>query len=190
MQLYFVYNSICHHLLTLLQEVYLVVFLQRFPPRVEASFVLTKTLYFCKDFFFLWSKLFIFFNMWYFSSASFTNMFNQHLRDSLMLCPVISAHPTISCIQNKYWAFVQSRGDSCVMINQRMPLGMGEISTLILLKMNGWNEFDKLVFSSDNCSESFLKLLGASSLSLCFWIGWQVLLCCQWYWAGCCCYCF
>lgn len=43
------------------------------------------------------------------------------------------------------------------------PLGMGEISTLILLKMNGWNEFDKLVFSSDNCSGSFLKLLGSSS---------------------------
>lgn len=51
MQLYFVYNSICHHLLTLLPELYVVLFLQRFPPRVEASFVPVKTLYFYKDFF-------------------------------------------------------------------------------------------------------------------------------------------
>lgn len=64
-------------------------------------------------------------------------MFNQHLEDFLMLHSVISAHPTLSCIQNKYWAFVLSRADRWVMINQKKPLGRGEISALILLKMNG-----------------------------------------------------
>lgn len=51
MQLYFVYNRICCHLLTLFQEVPSVVFLWHLPPRVEASFVPVKIPYFCKDFF-------------------------------------------------------------------------------------------------------------------------------------------
>lgn len=169
MQLYFVYNRIRCHLLTLIQEVPSVVFLWHFAPRLEASFVPVKIPYFCKDFFL--KKITYYFNMWYFSSASSPYMFNQPLQGSCKLYPVISAHPASSHIQNKSWAVVLSRGDSCVMINQKMPLGMGEINTLILLKMNGWNEFDKLVFSSDKCSESFLKPLGFSSLFFCFWIG-------------------
>lgn len=64
-------------------------------------------------------------------------MFNQPLQGSCKLYPVISAHPASSRIQNKSRAVVLSGGDNCVMINQKMPLGMGEINTLILLKMNG-----------------------------------------------------
>lgn len=113
--------------------------------------------------------------MWYFSSTSSTLTWTS-IGKILFYYAALSQHTQLSCTQNKYWAFVLSRGDSYVMINQKMPLRMREISTLILLKMNGWNELDKLVFSSDNCFASFLPPFGSSPHSFCLETAQQVLL--------------
>lgn len=113
--------------------------------------------------------------MRYFSSTSSTQRWTSIGR-VLSFYAVLSQRTRLSCIQNKSWAFVLSRGDSCVMINQKMPSRIREISTLILLKMNGWNELDKLVFSSDNCFASLLWPLGSSPHSFCLGKAQQVLL--------------
>lgn len=103
----------------------------------------------------------------------------------ILLCSVPYLSTTYSCIQNKSWAAVLSRGELCNDQSQK-PLGMGEISTLILLKMNGWNEFDKLVFSQIIALEGFWSCLDPPPFSFCVWVGEPALLFHQHCWPGCC----
>lgn len=126
------------------------IYLWHFPPRAEPSLVPVKSLYFLQIFSPKTNYLKKFFIILIFQ-------LHPQLRLTrtckILLCSAPYLSTTYSCIQNKSWAPVLSQGELCNDQSQK-PLGMGEISTLILLKMNGGNEFDKLVFSSDNCSGS------------------------------------